>query len=68
MRPVAIEAQIACVRRELAKRLAVYPQLIERGSMRVEDARDEYLAMRAVLRTLIERDHATDLLSGARRG
>lgn len=54
---VSLERQIACVKRELGCRGAVYPLRVARGVMRQAKADEEVACMRAVLLTL-ERLHA----------
>ena len=49
---IPLEKQIACVERELAKRLQVYPRLIEAGKMTEVQAQYEVSAMEAVRETL----------------
>ena len=51
---ITIDEQIACVQRELKHRESVYRRLIEKDHMTREDANQEYLRMKAVLRTLKE--------------
>lgn len=56
---VPLEGQIACVERELRKRLEVYPRLVAKGSLTREKSTQELAAMRAVLDTLqqvVQRD------------
>ncbi len=48
----ALDAQIACVKRELALRRAVYKKKVSAGEMKPEAARREYDAMKGVLETL----------------
>lgn len=59
---IPIEAQIKCVRREIDKRIEVYPRLTSKGSMTLEKATAEIATMRAVLDTLQQVDTATRLL------
>lgn len=49
---VPLEGQIACVDREIRKRLDVYPRLVAKGSLTREKSAHELAAMRAVLDTL----------------
>lgn len=51
-----LSAQIRCVERELAKRRAAYPWMIQKGRISERKAEEELGAMQAVLRTLIELD------------
>ena len=57
--PVDIDAQIACVKRELSLRKGFYPTLIARGKMTPATAEQEIDRMNAVLNTLVlaERAH-----------
>ena len=50
--PGDLEAQIKCVKREIALRGAVYSKRVRNGKMPAETARTEYDAMVAVLHTL----------------
>lgn len=49
---VGLDAQIACVRREISMRERVYPRLCAAGKMKDEKAASELAAMKAVLATL----------------
>lgn len=48
-----LDAQIACVKREIKMRENVYPGLVDRHKMSAEKALIEQAAMRAVLATLV---------------
>jgi hypothetical protein len=48
------EELVACVQREIRQRKRVYPRLVERGTMRPEDAEYETEVMQAVLNLLQE--------------
>ena len=48
----ALEAQIKCVRRELALRKNVYSKRVKQGKMTPDEARREYDLMQGVLETL----------------
>ena len=50
--PIPLEAQIACVEREIAMRLSAYPRFVQEHRMRQAKADHEIAAMRAVLTTL----------------
>jgi hypothetical protein len=50
-----LPAQIACVKREIAMRLRVYPKFILSGKMKPADADREIATMQAVLATLVEK-------------
>lgn len=50
--PIALDKQIACVRREIALRKNVYPKLVARGVKTQEFVEYEIQAMEAVLETL----------------
>ena len=50
---VTLEQQIACVKREIAMRKAVYPKQIERGRLSRGAANRELATMEAVLDTLM---------------
>ena len=50
--PVPIDAQVACVDREVALRKSVYAKRVEAGKMAPEQARRELASMEAVGRTL----------------
>lgn len=51
--PTSLDAQIRAVKREIMRRKRVYPQLIEAGVLRGQDAANHELAvMEAVLDTL----------------
>jgi len=50
---IALEVQIACVRREIRQRKSVYPRLVEQGRMLEATADRELAAMQAVKRTLM---------------
>ena len=52
--PIPLSAQIACVEREIAMRLRVYPRWVADKKMTLAKADSEIAAMRAVLRTLVE--------------
>lgn len=49
---ISIEAQIACVKRELRMRQSAYPRWVSAGRMKQLDADRELQAMAAVLATL----------------
>lgn len=49
----SLDDQIRCVEREIAMRERVYPKLIKGGRMKQATADQEYLTMKAVLRTLV---------------
>ena len=49
---VALEVQIACVRREIRQRQRVYKRLVEDGRMPARLAAQEVTAMQGVLATL----------------
>lgn len=51
---IPITDQVACVKRELAKRRHVYPRLVAAGKMQQAEADRETSRMRAVLATLEE--------------
>lgn len=50
--PIPIEAQIACVKREIELRSRVYPRWTATGKLKPATADSEIAAMRAVLATL----------------
>jgi hypothetical protein len=50
---VTLDAQIACVKREIAMRLRVYPKFIISGKMKSTEADHQIAAMQAVLATLV---------------
>lgn len=50
--PIPIEAQIACVERELKQRAHVYPRRVAEGKMSQAFADEQVRAMEAVLATL----------------
>ena len=50
--PNTLKRQIACVRREIAMREAVYPKRVLRGDMTQKAMDSEIEAMKAVLNTL----------------
>jgi hypothetical protein len=52
--PIPLEAQIACVEREIVMRRRVYPEWIAKRRMTGERAQAEIRAMSAVLKTLRE--------------
>ena len=52
--PVTLDRQIACVKREIARRERVYSRFVAAGRMTGEEADEEMAAMRAVLKTLEE--------------
>jgi hypothetical protein len=52
-RRYALSAQVACVRRELAIRKAVYPKWTMAGRMKAEEADHEINCMQAVHDTLV---------------
>lgn len=56
--PVSIDAQIACVKREISMREYVYPNQVARGKMTTKQAEDGIAAMKAVLNTLIMAERA----------
>lgn len=49
---ITIDDQIACARRELALRKNCYPNWIQKGRLRRENADREIAAMSAILETL----------------
>lgn len=49
---IPITDQVACVKRELAKRRHVYPRLVAAGKMQQADADREISRMQAVLATI----------------
>ncbi len=51
--PIPLEQQIACIRREIRQRKAVYPRLVQDGRMLEATAAKELVAMQAVLATLM---------------
>ena len=53
-RGYTLEAQITCVRRELAMRKNVYPKWVQSGRMKAEAADHEIQCMQAVHDTLSE--------------
>lgn len=54
MTQAPIEAQIACVKREIRMRERVYPRFVASGKMSQQECDKELRAMRAVLETLRE--------------
>ncbi len=52
-RQYTLEAQVACVRRELALRKGVYPKWVQSGRMKPEEADHQINCMQAVHDTLI---------------
>ena len=48
-----LDTQIVCVEREIRQRHRVYPRLVERGTMKQQQADAEIAAMNAVLQTLL---------------
>ncbi len=52
MKSILIDAQIACVRREINMRHRVFPRWVETGKMPAESAEYQIAAMEAVLSTL----------------
>lgn len=52
-RDYGIEAQIACMKREIRLRERVYPQLVRAGQMSQAQADREIATMQAILRTLL---------------
>lgn len=52
MQPIELEAQIACVEREIRRRHAYYPRLVKAEQVSAEQARREIAQMNAVLATL----------------
>jgi len=52
MEAISLDAQIACVRREIGMRERVYPKWVSAGRMKQDAADRELAAMRAVLATL----------------
>lgn len=52
MPEIDIDAQIACIKRELRLRQSAYPRFVARGTMLQRDADRELQAMQAVLATL----------------
>lgn len=52
MSAIPLEAQVACVKREIGMRERVYPNWIARNRMTQQKADAEIAAMRAVLETL----------------
>ena len=50
--PISLEAQIACIERELDMRAKVYPRLVAKKQMAAPKADYEISAMTAVLKTL----------------
>lgn len=53
---IDLKEQIACVQREIAQRLSVYPRLVSKGKMTALRAKVETDRMRAVLKTLQDLD------------
>jgi ribulose kinase len=53
MTAITIEAQIACIRREIGMRARVYPKWVRDGRMPEQKSKDEIAAMEAVLKTLL---------------
>lgn len=49
---IPIETQVACVKREIAMRLKVYPRLVKSGKMTQAEVDQELAEMGAVLKTL----------------
>ena len=54
MSNIHIDAQIACVKREIRMREQTYPRWVSSGKMKQEVADIETARMRAVLETLME--------------
>ncbi len=59
---VPLPAQIACVEREIAKRVFVYPRWIEAHKMTLAKASTEIAGMRAVLSTLYQLERKERLI------
>lgn len=49
---ITLEDEIACVQREIRKRLEVYPKLVRRGTMTEDKAQHEIAVMTQVLKRL----------------
>lgn len=52
--PIALKAQLACVRREISMRKRVYPRAIDENRMTEAEAAKEIAAMEAVYETLCQ--------------
>ena len=59
---VEYDAQIACVRREIAMRERVYPKWVAAGKMKLDMADREIATMKAVLETVIRVERAATML------
>lgn len=59
---IPLDAQLACVRREISYRSRVYPRLVEAHKMTQRKADEEISVMGAVLDTLLEQERKERLL------